>query len=174
MSSSSHSPDLSWRQEGRLRPRASTLAVSAIQPRPTYETGALGTAAWECGLQVLTLSETRLPRGPLTGLSEVQSNFFPCSEVPSPLLPSPHQPCLSQPRRLGRALDAVPLRPIQLAVRPSWGPIQCLCCSLEDCTIGYSMPVPQGVRPLWSSAGEESHIPGAGPGPTPTLPALQP
>lgn len=97
-----------------------------------------------------------------------------CGPLPSPAFSSSTLSfSLSQPQRLGRALHAVPLWLIQLAVRASWGPIQSLGCSLEYCTIRHSVPVPQGVRPLWSSPGGESHIPGAGPGPTPRLPALQ-
>lgn len=96
--------------------------------------------------KVLCFQKLCCPVVPRTGLLKL-SHFFLCSEVPSPLLPSPHQPCLSQPRRLGKALRTVPLCLIQLAVSPSWSPIQSLCSSLEYCTIRHSVSVPQGSGP---------------------------
>lgn len=146
----------------RVKARGEEDSGPGVFPLAVSETGALCTAARSVARMVLCFQKLCCPMVPLTGLFEVQSTFFLCSKVPSS-----HQPCLSQPQTLGKALHTVPLWVIQLAVRPSWGPIQSLCCSLEYCTMGYSMPVPLGVRPLWSSTRKESHIPGAGPGPIP-------
>lgn len=133
------SPNSRWRQEIPLWARSFPIGCLCCSIQTTYETGTLG-------FKVSCFQKLCCPVVPRTGLLKL-SHFFLCSEVPSPLLPSPHQPCLSQPRRLGKALRTVPLCLIQLAVSPSWSPIQSLCSSLEYCTIRYSVSVPQGSGP---------------------------
>ena len=69
--------------------------VLPFNPDPPTETGALGTAAWSVAWVFLCFLKVCFPVVPLTGLFDAQRSFFPCSTVPSPLVSSPHQLCLS-------------------------------------------------------------------------------
>lgn len=116
------------------------------------------------------LSEALLPCDPTHPYLHLGPFKFRGISPPSEI--SPPLPYLSQPQRLGRACLPLLRGRVQLALGPSWGPVQSLHCSLGHCTIGCSVPAVENrsvlstpeTRPIQSFTHADTHTPGMGPG----------
>lgn len=98
------------------------------------------------------------------GLFCAQSNFFPSPQSPSP----PHPVSFTIPGIEQGPLHALPWL-VQLALKPSWGPVQSLSCSLSDIAQLHALCQPQrtvlfsphqGLGPF----NPHTHTPGDRPG----------
>lgn len=119
----------------------------------------------KCGLQGLVLSKALLPRCPTDRAVEAQS-FLPLfgGPLPSSALPSSTLSFTTPETGQGPSYCSSVSDPAGCQSQLESHPVLVLLsCVLHNQTLRVS---PTRVRPLWSST-EESHMPGAGPGPTP-------